>query len=192
MKLKGNRNNQTKESNKDNREISGIRKKRTSCKICSNPKLRDIVNKLREAGYTYKQIQETLDKVGIHVSLGLLSKHFWHMQLENLDKIPEIEQNERILPIEITNKIVDEISYQLFKDYSPKELSEILYRLKELKEENKIVDKLFYTPRILYQELKQIVEYAVPEKLEKFRDIYLAELKKHGYTLDMKNKDIKQ
>jgi len=162
-------------------------KSRISCKICSNPRLREVVDKLRDAGYTYMQIQDTLEKVGIHVSLGLLSKHFWHRQLENLDKIPEIQQNERILPIEITNKIIDEISYQLFKDYSPKELSEILYRLKELKEENKIVDKLFYTPKILYQELKQIVEYSVPEKLEEFEQLYLEQLKKFGYTLKMKN-----
>ena len=137
------------------------------------------------------QIQDTLEKVGIHVSLGLLSKHFWHRQLENLDKIPEIEQNERILPIEITNKIIDEVSYQLFKDYSPKELSETLYRLKELKEENKIVDKLFYTPKLLYEELNQIIEYAVPEKKEEFKQIYLEQLKKHGYTLKMKNNYIK-
>ena len=164
-----------------------MNKRKYSCKICSNSKLREVVDKLREAGYTYMQIQDTLEKVGIHVSLGLLSKHFWHRQLENLNKIPEIEQNERILPIEITNKIIDEISYQLFKDYSPKELSEILYRLKELKEENKIADKLFYTPKLLYEELNQIIEYAVPEKKEEFREVYLEQLKKFGYTLKMKN-----
>ena len=165
-----------------------MNRRKYNCKICSNPKLREIVNKLRYDGkYTYQEIQRTLEKIGIHVSLGLLSKHFWHEQLKNLDRIPKIEQNERILPIEITNKIIDEISYQLFKDYSPKELSEILYRLKQLKEENKIVDKLFYTPKLLYEELNQIIEYAVPQEKERFEQLYLEQLKKFGYTLKMKN-----
>ncbi len=67
-----------------------------SCKICKNQDLQNLVEQLKDRGESYREILQYLETLGIHISLGTLSNHFFHSTLSRLE-IPKIGKDDIIL-----------------------------------------------------------------------------------------------
>lgn len=65
-----------------------------------------FVEALKEQKLTYREILSTLEKIGIHISIGTLSNHFFHSTLSKIE-IPKLEGNDRFLTNDVRNKIDD-------------------------------------------------------------------------------------
>jgi len=152
------------------------------CKICRYPKLRRIVNKLYESGYTYREIIQFLKQYGIRISLGTLSNHFLHERLQLLERIPDIRDNEVILSPSLTDEIITDTVIHYFMPLTVNEIEEILSKLNTIRK--KITEYPLTTNVTLYLELKEILAKIYPTALRDFKTFYIDTLTKHGITTE--------
>jgi hypothetical protein len=85
------------------------------CRICENKDLAKIVNSLKRDNLPYRAIQKyCIENLNYPVSLKMLSIHFQHTALEQA-KIPQLKDDEVLLPREVASKLSDTLSKALRK-----------------------------------------------------------------------------
>lgn len=153
----------------------------TRCYICRYEKLKLIVDQLRRQGKTYRDIQRLLDSYGIHVSLGVLSRHFQEELISKLDSIvPTLREGEAEISEKQMEKIftavVDKImELPIEKAIQTKELLE--RKMKELDELEKSNLKINLATNMTVWETLQYLLEDCPDVLEHIKPTYIQQLR---------------
>jgi hypothetical protein len=97
------------------------------CKLCENKDLAKIVNSLRRDNLPYRAIQKyCMENLNYPLSLKALSIHFQHTALEQA-KIPQLKENEILLPREVVSKLSDTLSKALRENTKDADVVESYY-----------------------------------------------------------------
>ena len=80
-----------------------------------------FVEALKEQRLTYREILSNLEKIGIHISIGTLSNHFFHSTLAKI-QIPRLEGSDRFLTDEMRTKIDEPLLQIMEGNFTPEEL----------------------------------------------------------------------
>jgi len=97
------------------------------CRICENKDLAKIVDSLRRDNLPYRAIQKyCMENLNYPLSLKMLSIHFQHIALEQA-RIPQLKENEVLLPREVLSKVSDTLSKAFIKNVKNAEIVEEYY-----------------------------------------------------------------
>lgn len=154
-----------------------------SCKICSNKDLTTFIEALKEQRLTYREILTSLEKIGIHISIGTLSNHFFHSTLSRIS-IPKLEGSDRYLTEDMRNRLDEPILQIMENNFSAEEL--IMFR-DSLKRNKPSTPKIETIESYLHYISLSLNDSSIPtEKKQSTLEKYETKLEELGYR-EMKN-----